>query len=289
MSGRITFAGELGALVLLVGASVSPGCSEPTAITNSASPAADDAGVRGDAASVGPGGDSLPMGAISLFNRKSCPGGWTPLDAAAGRTLVPTVGMQQPGATAGKPLDDGEDRTHGHGMPVALNLPSVNYAGIVGEGNHGVARAGSIPLTVTASPASAGLPYVQLLACQKQVPPEPSQRSVPVGTLMFFQSPECPQGWGQAGSTQGRVLIGVPDGATAGQRFGAAAGLGATTKRLHHHPFAGAITTTSHGIALVSGGGAGGYGKDGHHPYDGTSEDSEADLPYLQLLHYQKL
>ena len=201
---------------------------------------------------------------------------------------MPTVGSQPPGATVGKPLDDGEDRQHTHGMPVSLTLPSVNYAGIAGEANHGVARAGSVPMTVTGSKASTGLPYVQLLVCQKQVPPDLAQRPAPVGTLMFFKSAGCPTGWGQAGSTQGRILIGLPDGATPGQKFGGAA-LTGTDKRTHHHKFAGEITTSAHGIALLSGGAASGYAKDGTHPYDATTEETEAEVPYLQLLHCQKL
>jgi hypothetical protein len=284
MSGR--FGWELAA-VLVVASVQSPGCSEPTGIANSANPAVVDGGPGGvDAA--GATGDALPIGAISLFNRKSCPSGWDPLVGAEGRTLVPTVGNQAPGASYGKPLDDGEDRQHTHNMPVTVNLPSVNYAGIAGEANHGVARAGNIPLTVTGSKAGLGLPYVQLLVCQKQVPPDLSQRSVPAGTLMFFKSTDCPGGWGQAGGTQGRILVGVPDGATAGQKFGGTV-LTGTDKRPHHHGFAGSITTSAHGIALASGGAASGYAKDGEHPYNGNTEDSDAALPYLQLLHCQKL
>ena len=267
-----------------------PGCSSPTGIADSNAPPPD-GGRRGpeDAGTdaAGPGGDSLPTGAISLFNRTSCPTGWQPLAQGTGRTLVPTVGTTPPGMTAGPPLDDGEERQHGHALPATLNLPSVNYAGVVGEANHGVARAGSVPLTVTGSTASAGLPYVQLLACQKQAAPDPAQRPAPAGTLMFFPTADCPPGWGQAGSTQGRILIGLPDGATPGQKFGGAA-LG-SEKRTHHHEFAGTITTSGHGIALLSGGAAGGYAKDDHHPYSGSSDEQEVALPYLQLRQCQKL
>jgi hypothetical protein len=109
-----------------------------------------------------------------------------------------------------------------------------------------------------------------------------------VGTLMFFATADCPLGWGQAGSTQGRILIGLPAGATPGQKFGGPA-LGAGEKRTHHHGFAGAITTSAHGIALLSGGAAGGYAKDDRHPYAGTSEEQASELPYLQLRQCQKL
>lgn len=278
---------------LLAGPSILGGCSSPTGIANSAVPAPGDASgtapavdAGGDAAS--PAGDSLPMGAISLFNRKSCPSGWAPLLLASGRTLVPTAGDSPPGTMSGQPLDDGEDRPHTHAMPATLNLPAVSYAGVVGEGNHGVARAGSVPMMVTAAAAGAGLPYVQLLVCQKQAAADPAQKPAPTGTLMFFQTAECPAGWGRAGSTQGRILIGLPEGGTPGQKFGGKP-LGTEERRTHRHPFAGTLKTSSHGIALLSGGAAGGYAQDGTIPYSGTTEEEDAQLPVLQLLQCQKL
>ena len=108
-------------------------------------------------------------------------------------------------------------------------------------------RAGSVPLTVTGSKASAGLPYVQLWVCQKQAAADRNQRPAPAGTMMFFSTTDCPSGWGQVGSTQGRVLIGLPDGATPGQKFGGTA-LSSGEKRTHHHDFAGTITTSAHGV-----------------------------------------
>jgi len=290
--GRAAPRWALGSLALLTWAGLqSPGCSEPTAVGTSGTPPADasaQAGSDAGADLAAAAGDSLPTGAISLFNRKGCPPGWEPLAAAAGRTLIPTAGDSQPGATSGQPLEDGEDRQHSHGLPVTLNLPSVTYAGVVGEANHGVARAGSLPLTVVGDKASSGLPYVQLLVCQKQAAPDLGQRPAPTGTLMFFQTAACPAGWGQAGSTQGRVLIGLPEDGTPGQKFGGKA-LGADEKRTHHHKLAGKLQTSAHGIALLSGGAAGGYARDGEHAYDGTSDEQEAQLPSLQLLQCQKL
>lgn len=292
MRARAAQRWTLGSLALLTLAGLqSPGCSEPSPVGSSGTPPADaSAQVGRDAGTdlAAAVGDSLPTGAISLFNRKGCPAGWEPLGAAAGRTLIPTTGDSKPGATRGQPLEDGEDRKHSHTLPVTLNLPAVTYAGVVGEANHGVARASSAPMTVVGDKASTGLPYVQLLVCQKQAAPDLGQRPAPTGTLMFFQTAACPDGWAQAGSTQGRVLIGLPEDGTPGQKFGGAA-LAADEKRTHHHALSGKLKTSSHGIALLSGGAAGGYAKDGEHPYDGKSEEEEAQLPYLQLLQCQKL
>lgn len=280
-----------GATLTLMGALSLPvlSCSSPTGIASSGmAPTADAGTPGGDADLAAAGGDSLPTGAISLFNRRSCPAGWEPLQAAAGRTLVPTLADSAPGNTAGEPLMDGEERAHTHPMPAMLNLPSVNYAGIVGEANHGVAKAGSMPMMVTGTPARAGLPYVQLLVCQKQAAPDPEQRPAPTGTLMFFQAKSCPDGWGRAGSPQGRILIGLPEGGTPGQPFGGKP-LTAEERRPHRHAFTGQVKTSPHGIALLSGGAAGGYAKDGTIPYEGMTDEKDAELPYLQLLQCQKL
>lgn len=237
-------------------------------------------------------GDSLPTGAISFFNSKSCPSGWEPFAAAAGRSVVPAVGTEV-GTTAGAPLGDAEDRPHGHTVTANLPLPQVSYAGIAGEANHGVARGGSPPLNVTFDKVSAGLPYVQLLICQKTAAPITTKGLAPSGTLMFFATPACPNGWGMTVTTTGRFLVGVPEKGTANQSFGGAP-LGKTPEgeaesRTHTHEARGTITTSSHGIALLSGGAADGYARNGKHPYVATAAASTVEFPYIQLLQCQKL
>ncbi len=232
-------------------------------------------------------GDSLPKHAVAFFQRKACPTGWQPLAKANGRTLVPTVDKDPIDVVAGDPLMDGEERAHSHTIKTTFDLATVSYAGIAGEANHGLARGGSQALTGTTSAAPSGLPYVQLLVCSKQDEPSPQLRPVPKGSLVFFQLSECPQGFVQAGGSQGRFLIGTPELATPGQKFGGAP-LRSGEKRGHRHSAVGNITTKSHGIALASGGGAAGYAKDTKHPYRvDTVEDASA-FPYLQLLHCQK-
>ena len=119
-----------------------------------------------------PRGDSLPKGAVAYFQRRDCPRGWEKLSLAAGRTLVPTVGADPVETAAFDPLGDSEDRSHGHGVMAAITLPSVGYAGIAGEANHGLGRSGSSPLTGSTSKVPAGLPYVQLLVCHKTDDPD---------------------------------------------------------------------------------------------------------------------
>lgn len=278
-------------------------CNSNEAISDSATPDAAsapvDAGPSDVDAAVPPvvKGDALPQGAISFFNRKDCPLGWTPFAMGAGRAVVPGAATDV-GITAGEPLSDGEDRLHDHSVNATLSLSSVDYAGIAGEANHGVARAGTVPLTTKVDKVSSGLPYVQLLICKKTEQPAPIMKLPPSGVLMFFAADKCPDGWGQPAGTLGRFLVGLPEKGNAGQSFGglplpAESGVDPggvqTAMRGHHHSFAGQIKTSSHGIALLSGGAAGGYAKDATYDYRADSEDAAVAMPYIRLLQCQKL
>lgn len=235
-----------------------------------------------------PVGDSLPKGSISFYNRRDCPTGWAPFALAKGRTLVPAVGIATVGTTAGTPLDDAEDRKHGHTISASINPPGVNYAGIVGGGNTGVARSGMTTLTVASGTASAGIPYVQLLVCEKMEAADRSQRPAPVGLHVYFALSECPEGWTDSGLPAGRFLVGLPTGGKPGQTFGAKA-LTAMAKPTHQHGVKGAIKTTSHGIALASGGAAGGYAKNDTYSYQVLTDEESAQFPHLMLLQCKKL
>lgn len=233
-------------------------------------------------------GDSLPKGAISFFNRRDCPAGWAPFALAKGRTLVPAVGVASVGTLSGKPLDDAEDRKHAHTVAVSINPPGVNYAGIVGGGNTGVARSGTATLMTTTGAVSSALPYVQLLVCEKQASADRAQRPAPAGLHAFFALSDCPEGWTDSGLPAGRFLVGLPAGGKAGQTFGGKA-LGATELRPHQHSLKGAIKTSSYGIALASGGAAGGYAKNDTYPYQVQTDESSVEFPYLMLLQCKKI
>lgn len=279
--------------VLFLGIGLGSSCSSPEAVADSsalfdAAQVTEDAGVQ-DASvdAAAPAGDSLPKGAVSYFNRKSCPDGWVPFAMGAGRSLVAAASPAAMMNTDGKPLLDGEDRVHAHTVNGSVTIPSVNYAGIAGEANHGVARAGTTAMTVVTGSASAGIPYVQLLACQKMVEPDLRQRPAASGMLMFFMTTECPLGWVAAGLSQGRFLVGKPDIGNAGQTFGGPP-LAAAQPISHVHQISGTIKTTSHGIALASGGAAGNYAKDDSHRYQFATQAESVAMPSLQLRQCQK-
>lgn len=270
-------------LLIALTLSTLTGCASESTIAGD-EPIVDD---RPDAGPKIQSQDSLPAGAVSFFNRKTCPIGWEAYALAAGRTVVPSIGRDPVGNTQGEPLADREERQHSHTLTGSVGTESVSYVGIAGEANHGVARSGSYPLSLRSEPAASGLPYLQLLICRKSAAPNPQKAPPPSGTLLFFSAAACPPGWTQPALTQGRFLVGLPDGAKSGLSFGAPS-LTTTESRPHRHSAKGSIQTTSHGIALASGSGAGGYARNDRYDFTAMSSETAVDLPYVQLLQCQK-
>ena len=231
-------------------------------------------------------GDSLPLGAISFFKTTKCPTGWVPFVSGEGRFLVPTVGTRVPGIEHGTPLASGEDRLHGHDLGAQIETGSVSYVGVVGGGNGGVAPAGTYGFQTAGEPAPSGLPYVQLLVCFKNAAPEPGRDPVPTGTLLWFRS-NCPSGWTQAATTQGRWLVGVPADAASGTTFGGEP-LVSDEQRAHTHGVNGQVVTSPHGIALASGCCGGGYARNDTYPFTTTTTSGAVDLPYVELRQCRK-
>lgn len=232
-------------------------------------------------------GDAMPPGAIAYFRAPDCPSGWSRYALANGRVVVPISGSGDIGQARGAPLKSGESRAHGHPVKGSITLRAVSYVGIAGEANHGVAVAGTAAVSGTAMDAEGGLPYVQLRLCQKTSAAVPRVRPIPAGTLAFFEQP-CPDGWGRAGATQGRLLVGLPVGGNPGLSFGGPP-LMPGEARGHSHAASGSVSLPSHGIALASGCCASGYGGQGDTRYTANAESGEAGPPYVQLLQCQKL
>ncbi len=223
--------------------------------------------------------DPFPTGAISFYLATGCPLGWTPYADAAGRTLVSSATDTH--VAIGTPLARNEVRAHHHDAPVGIDLPAVRYAGIAGAANMGVAAAGHVDATISTADSDPVLPYVQLLACRKTG--AASATSVPAGLVAYFDAAACPGGWSDAGATiDGRVVVGNPTGGTAGATFGGAP-LASGETRTHTHPLAATLALPAHGIALVSGCCADGYGAAGDRALSATTSPAAVELPYLQL------
>lgn len=241
-------------------------------------PPAPDAGVLGD---------SVPAGAVMFFSASRCPEGWAAYDTAAGRVVVPTTGGAAGGAERGLPLRSGEDRTHRHRVSSGFTLNDVRYVGIVGGANNGVGAAGAVTFSADTAPASAGVPYVQLMVCRKTAAAVTRTRALPSGMMMFFSGDRCPTGFSQAPGTQGRVTVGLPDGAMNGATFGGAP-LGTVEGPTHTHGANLSVNVAAHGIALVSGCCGSGYAGAGMYTATATTAAAEPELPTITLLQCMK-
>lgn len=247
--------------------------------SSSSSGAGGSAGAGGGA----PQGDAIPKGAVSFYNAPSCPEGWARFDSGKGRVLVPSLAGMPSGTPVGAPLTSGEDRTHTHDVMGTFTLPDVSYVGIAGGGNGGVSEAGDVSFMTTSDPASTGIPYLQLLACKKTVDATPRSTPLPAGMRMFFEGDQCPDGFQQVASTQGRMLVGLPDGAPAEASFGGPP-IDPMMTLTHDHDVDADLMTTPHGIALASGCCGGGYAKNGSYTFATKSTAAEPAMPYLALL-----
>jgi len=253
------------------------------------------AGSGGDGGNGGNGGsgtvtrsDAIPQNGIGFFAIPACPTGWEPFKAAAGRAILPTIGAMPGGATVGDPLVSGEERQHTHEVKAAFDLIDISYAGIASGGNSGVAKAGMVAFTATSDAASAGLPYVQLLACKKMTSPEASAKPLPTGMQIYYDGATCPSGWKQAPATQGRFIVGTPKGAPADVSFGGEP-IASSMPRTHTHGNETALSTTSHGIALAAGCCGSGYAKNTSYSSIQDTGEGDAALPWIELLHCEKL
>jgi hypothetical protein len=226
-------------------------------------------------------GDGFPRGAISYFLGSLCPTGWAPYDDAVGRTIVPAATAAEAGTLVGTPYAVNETRAHRHDLAASVALPSVSYAGIAGEANHGVSRSGAISGTAATAEATPDVPYAQLRVCRKQA--EPGERAAPSGVIAFFAG-ACPPAWNAApAAIVGRFLIALPAGGTAGRTFGGEP-LGPGEVRAHTHGVTGSVAAPSHGIALAGGCCAGGYGGAGTHAATITAAPTPVDVPYVALM-----
>ena len=271
------------ATISVAGGAVTAGCAQANhanldaAVRDGSTPGEDAAPLAGDA---------IPQGAVTFFAVKQCPKGWSPFSPGEGRSIVPTVADAVPGATSGKPLADGEDRLHHHGYAGTVTPAEVSFVGVVGGGNP-LAGAGAVMYSGTTDDASSNLPYVQLLVCQKDALPVAGSRPIAPGTLLFFGSDGCPTGWTQATATQGRFVVGLPDGAKPGLSFGGGA-LKAAEQRNHGHAYLASFTPPPKGIGLAAGCCGGGYAKSESLMLAGNAADSSVEWPYLQMVQCEK-
>ncbi|MFO0751122.1 MAG: hypothetical protein U1F43_36435 [Myxococcota bacterium] len=224
-------------------------------------------------------GDGLPTGMVAWFDAAACPAGWVLDQDLVGRSAV-AVAPERVGQSAGSPLASGEDRTHGHAFSGQGTAAATSFAGIVGGGN-ALAASGAVTVSGTAEPASAGIPYVQLLPCAKV---SEAVYGGPAPDLFgFVATGACPDGWPAAVTGYDRLLVGAPLGGSVEASFGGSSADAAP----HHHALTATLPTPAHGIALASGCCGGGFASSAGIALDLVSDDASVVFPWRGLLQCQ--
>ena len=196
-------------------------------------------------------GDGMPQGSIAWFDALRCPTGWERYDAATGRTLVPVGPLGPIGDLVedGVPLTSGVEPEHRHAVTGTVAIGAQRFVGIAGGGNP-LANAGTVDVSGTSEPSGLNLPYVQLLACKKTT--DHVLGAAPTGVFVFADGAMgCGADWVASDEGADRLVVGVPEGGSAGATFGAPAGL--AQRAAHTHAVSGYFAIDSHGIALASG------------------------------------
>lgn len=116
-----------------------------------------------------PYNDGVPTGTVAFFGSETdvCPDGWGPAEYAEGRLVVSVVDAPAVGKVVGMPLKNQEDRAHSHAFTTSMDLPYKAVAAADGANNQG-AQAQVYEVAGSTDPAPTGLPFIQLLVCEKQ-------------------------------------------------------------------------------------------------------------------------
>jgi hypothetical protein len=100
------------------------------------------------------------------------------------------------------------------------------------------------------------------------------------GTIAFFSGGACPAGWQTATAVQGRLVLAVVDGTTAGMTVGVP--LGDQEDRQHAHTYSGTVTLSPDGLAAVNGGNDQGAASQAYTVM-GTTGMASSSLPFVQV------
>ncbi|UQA55290.1 hypothetical protein [Polyangium aurulentum] len=102
----------------------------------------------------------------------------------------------------------------------------------------------------------------------------------PSGMVAFVQGGQCPVGWEPALLVEGRLVVGVDDGANVGVEVGEP--LGDREDRAHAHAFSGELTLASKNIAAADGSNMTGAAAKAY-PVAGTTAEETSGLPFVQV------
>ncbi len=224
----------------------------------------------------------------------TCPEGWTSVDGAKGRFVVPAPLGAGVGGFAGDALDGKKPPAHRHQrINGKINLPSKNFVLIGGCCNGSLGDSGDYAVSGASEEASGDLPYAQYGLCIKTSNGDGS--AIPSGLMTFMAQTMCPTSWEVENSVAGRYIVALPDNGTPYYQFGGKP-LDPSEVRSHVHGVQGKIPFSGHDIAGASGCCASGYASKGDFnivdtktaPVAGQPSDSAVQAPYYTALMCRK-
>jgi hypothetical protein len=102
----------------------------------------------------------------------------------------------------------------------------------------------------------------------------------PQGAIAFFTGGACPAGWATAPTVQGRLVVAVADGGSAGVQVGSP--LGDQEDRQHQHTYTGTVTLGPKDIAAANGSNDNGAASQ-TYTVTGTTGKAASALPFVQV------
>jgi hypothetical protein len=238
-----------------------------------------------DAPAAAVDGHPYPAGAITFFNRETCPPGFDNVPEADGRFLVGTPLGGNPGVVVGSALSSGASVVHAHALGASIDVAQKSLAA-AGGGNKELAAKGLHSFSVLSAQTDASWPYIQLLLCRAQsaaAPPPAAlvdDSALASGALGWFETPDCPAGWSPTPDHPGRLSAGLAAGAAPAS---VGAPLAPGESRTHSHAFSGSFTLPERQVALLAGCCNNSPGGKGTYSYSGTTDAAASGLPYLTL------
>jgi len=270
---RVAHWAGIGSALLLVA------CAEAG---SSRAPAAGSGGGNGAGNSGGNGGERsvAPAGMLAFVGYDQCPDGWSTPASAPGRFVVGVVESDDVGVTVGEPLtSDTKSPEHSHDYSTTIDIVGHGLTGVSGGANGDTGETGEQPMSGTTS-SELGPPSIFEKICEKEAEGQSSGDPLPSGSVMFFNTPDCPAGWQLHEDAAGRFVVPVPDGGTPGVLVGEP--LSSGDSPTHSHSFEGSITLVEQSIAGTNG--SNDRAKKGAHSFSGTADEAALDMPYMQAL-----
>lgn len=229
--------------------------------------------------------DRLPYASHALFNRPSCPSGWTRVDECPtcqnlnGRTVVPL----REGFTiksVGQPWLVYTSGDHTHTFSGSLTPGEAGLAALSGTNYRAAQGELTFSGTTNGMTGARPLPTIEFLACAKTEMADEGAHP-PNMTIFYGGEKDCPEGWQTTAGTAGRFIIASPAGDHDGVTFGSATPLGDGDDRTHVHAFSVSFELTPAHVCLIGGGLP--IARSGTYTIDGHTAAAAAGVPYVQL------